>query len=194
MEVNEHGVNTLRKLSPKRLMFAYIRLKRIVESTKLSGYDDTTIGSKNTECTWGLCSENPKLWPDRIDHTWPHDLKRIAPLNYQGHCPMQMEKGNGSGCFWYCKFFQHKYKNPSREEYLEMIAKKLELIISEDEIREIKSKAFSMFQINWPEDSWFVYGDYDVNCWIQDGCCKITVYPIVDGKTDTSVYKEIYSE
>lgn len=120
--------NLLDELPKDRLILALKRLRKRVETVDLSGYDDTTPGSKNNECTWGLCSDSEELWPDAQDHTFPHDFiddGRMTQLGYQGYCPMQREKGNGSGCFWYCQFFQRKFTNPTREKYLKMIADKI---------------------------------------------------------------------
>jgi hypothetical protein len=102
-------VNVVRKLTKDRLLVVLRRLRERVASVDLTGYDDTTLGDKNTECAWGLCSDSPELWPDAKDHTFPYDFLnrgRVSSLGYKGACPLQMEEGNGSGCFYYCRFFQ----------------------------------------------------------------------------------------
>jgi len=107
-------VNVQKKLSPDRILVALKRLREKVSSSKLSGYDDTTVGCKNTECEWGLCSDSPKLWSDAQDHIFPYEFlnrERVTPLQSKGVCPLQVESDNSSGCFHSCRFFQsRKYR------------------------------------------------------------------------------------
>ena len=35
---------------------------RISESSSLQASDETTIGFKNTECSWGMCTADPSFW------------------------------------------------------------------------------------------------------------------------------------
>ena len=92
-------------------------LKAFVNSgAKLSGFDDNTIGDKDTQCTWGLCGDNVKVYPDADMHLWPKDFpKRIAPKYLQNHhrCPFENPnaKDQISGCFYRCRFFQEAQRS-----------------------------------------------------------------------------------
>lgn len=131
-------VNELRDLPDERLIVALKRFKAVIEGgAKLSGYDDTTIGAKNTECTWGLCLEDKGLWPDAKDHIFPYDFLnegRTSPLGHPtGTCPMDKrsrQKKDPNGCFWTCRFFHGP--RPSRSEYLQMIDRKIDELDSEE--------------------------------------------------------------
>ncbi len=111
-----------------RVIVAIKRLRQIVEDTELTGYDDTAPGSKNNECTWGLCYDSPRLWPDARDHTFPYDFlnrDRMSPIYAGDHCPMLFKKPQeGTGCFYTCRFFSGT--KPTREQYLADIDRKLE--------------------------------------------------------------------
>jgi hypothetical protein len=102
----------------------------IVAGGKLEYYDDTTLGNKNTECTWGLCCEDPKMWPEKMDHTFPHSFEaegRSTPLlPPEGHgCPMdKREKKSRWGCFYHCRIFQGP--RPTREEAIKLYDLSLE--------------------------------------------------------------------
>ena len=123
-------VNILRELPKARQKAALRRLRAIVEAEPLDGYDDTTIGCKNTECTWGLCQQNKKLWPDPQDYKWPHDEDRVAPISRVVACPLDTDPDTGmgnNGCFYRCGFFNsRKFGKPTREEVLKRIDELLE--------------------------------------------------------------------
>ena len=108
-------------LTDKRYLAALERIKvLIVDGLPLQGYDDTTIGSKNTECTCGLCAETKQHWPDPKDYLWPDQPDRIAPKYTHPHqaCPMdKRENPDMNGCFYTCRFF-NKGKNPNRDEVI----------------------------------------------------------------------------
>ena len=103
------------KLPQHRYVEALKRQKaRIVaDAVPLTGVDDDSPGSKSTECSWGLCSDDKEAWPDAQDHLWPDEFERygrVAPLyrKPQQLCPMDTrEKGNkdSNGCYWTCRFF-----------------------------------------------------------------------------------------
>ncbi len=120
-------------LSKERYLAALIRVRGLIASgLKFIAYDDTTIGSKNTECSWGLCSESKKTWPDPEDHLWPKqfvETGRSAPkyLQDKHQCPFdRREKSDGNGCFYSCLYFQHRIK-PTREEALALYDRKISL-------------------------------------------------------------------
>jgi hypothetical protein len=123
-------VNVLRKLPVERVIVALKRLRKVVETEKLTGYDDDTVGAKHTTCNWGLCNDTLKVWPDPQDHIFPYEQMshgRVSVLDkLPGHCPMQVMDlhKDGNGCFWSCHFFQVSCAR-SREEYLELIDKKI---------------------------------------------------------------------
>lgn len=56
--------------------------RRVAEGTQLSAYDDTTRGSKNTECTLGLCHDSIEDIRDgvysRDHHHCPHDARYFS--------------------------------------------------------------------------------------------------------------------
>ena len=77
---------------------------------ELTGYDEEATGHKNTECSWGMCQQNKKLWPDPQDYIWPYETDRVAPLR-SDCCPLDArgpakEGELRGGCFYNCKFFQ----------------------------------------------------------------------------------------
>lgn len=117
-------VNVLDKLTLERRIVALERLRELVKTERLDGYDDTTTGDKNNECSWGMCRQDKKLWPDAQDYIWPYETDRVAPLG-GAPCPMDAERklGDRMGCFHRCRFFQKKRYGgrPTREEVIEII-------------------------------------------------------------------------
>jgi hypothetical protein len=119
-----------------RFIAALKRMRsRISEGLKLSGFDDTTIGAKDTQCTWGLCTGDPRQWPEANDHLWPEQFEehgRVAPrYRVAGqHCPLDAEhrhpEQRPSGCFYRCRFFQRKHHTPSREQALKLYDEAIE--------------------------------------------------------------------
>lgn len=97
-------------------------------------YDDTTPGNKHTECSHGLCSRNPELWPDPEMHLWPEEFTlrtRIAPKYFakgqfcpfderayyardgMAHLDVPMDAAylttiDTLGCFYHCLVFKHR--------------------------------------------------------------------------------------
>jgi hypothetical protein len=137
-ETDSHGVfcdscwqSRLRELPMHRYVAALERFKKFIEGGgELKYYDDTTTGSKNSECTWGLCDQSPEMWPEKKDHTWPHSFEtegRSAPLlPPEGHgCPMdKREKKSRWGCFYHCRVFQGP--KPDRQEAIQLYQVSLE--------------------------------------------------------------------
>lgn len=116
---------------------------RIEGGLELEYFDDTTIGQKETHCTWGLCSRDKEAWPDPIDHLWPEQYVeegRVAPkYMVKGQlCPFDTDKnppghvrdpGDPTGCFYRCMFFQARKLGPApdRRRALELYDARLEL-------------------------------------------------------------------
>lgn len=82
---------------------------------KLDGFDDTTAGDKDTQCTWGLCGDSATVYPTADMHLWPEELPgRLAPKYTQEHhrCPFEdpTARDQESGCFHRCRFFKGKQR------------------------------------------------------------------------------------
>lgn len=100
-------------LTDERYFEALIRFRdQIQQGLKLEGWDSDIPGDKDTQCSWGLCSKDPMMWPDAEDHMWPDQFEkhgRSAP-NYRTEdqfCPLSQNKTT-TGCFYDCRFFQGK--------------------------------------------------------------------------------------
>lgn len=110
---------------------AMANLKAFVEGgAALSGFDDDTVGDKDTQCTWGLCGDNRKVYPEPTMHLWPNQFpRRIAPkyLETRHRCPFEDPNGKdqSSGCFYRCRFFQQGQR-PNRAGWLQWHAEALE--------------------------------------------------------------------
>lgn len=107
---------------------------RIAGGLKLDGCDDTTPGSKSTECTWGLCSDEKAAWPDAQDHLWPDQFEkhgRVAPLYRENHqlCPLDRRAAGNTdmnGCFYTCMFFKPKKgESLAKEHVLKLYDKRI---------------------------------------------------------------------
>ena len=86
------------------------QLARLKQGITITGYDDTTIGDKNTEGTGGMCWEGEELWGGRLAMRFmpaegPHNGKqrsRYRPLA----CPLDRRDNDSHwGCFYHCRFF-----------------------------------------------------------------------------------------
>lgn len=128
--------NKLTFLPHPRYIAALKRIRDLIaKGIKLDFWDDDTIGNKDMECTWGLCSGQKEAWPDAEDHLWPDQfLKegRVAPLYTKDYqvCPFDRRtsaeaKKDGNGCFYTCRFFNPKKsdKQPDQKEALELYSK-----------------------------------------------------------------------
>jgi len=118
------------KMSSERYLLALKRIRKsIADGGPLQCCNSDVLGDKHNECSWGLCSDDPRHWPDPEDHLWPDKFVkdgRVAPKYLMVHqvCPLdrRMQTGNldMNGCFWTCRIFRPK-KNPTptREQVLE---------------------------------------------------------------------------
>lgn len=123
----EIQINDLDRLTLERWLLALRRrLAYIRSGVRLQAEDSTAIGDKYTECSWGMCGEEPALWPDAQDHTFPLDFerhRRVTPLGRPKgqRCPLdRLSNGerDGNGCFYSCSVFQasRTKPRPSREQ------------------------------------------------------------------------------
>jgi hypothetical protein len=125
----EKRETTSRKLSLRSYLNALkVQRQKIVDGKKLSGFDDTTVGDKDTQVTWGMCHEDPDLFPDPEDHRWPYEFKsrgRYAPKSMPHRCPFrrvprfnkgEVDKTSPDGCFYECAFFRGQ--KPQKEQAL----------------------------------------------------------------------------
>ena len=75
------------------------------------GYDDTTIGSKHTECNVGLCGDDPDVYTREMNLFPEQYPQRISPKHRgdKHYCPLSKEHKSW-GCFYDCLYFQdHLY-------------------------------------------------------------------------------------
>lgn len=99
------------KLTNAQYLIAMQNLRAFVESgAQLSGFDDCTIGAKDTQCTWGLCGDNVKVYPFSTMHIFSEQFpQRLSPKHREQHhrCPFENPNGKDqtSGCFHRCRFF-----------------------------------------------------------------------------------------
>lgn len=134
-------------LSHERYVAALKRQRnRIAAGLPLVYWDDTTVGSKDTEHSWGLCSSDLGAWPDREDWIWPErepDMRahstltnneppygqarvygvKSAPEGCQ--CPFDRNdnetmKDLSWGCFYRCMFFSPRGPKPDRDEAIRL--------------------------------------------------------------------------
>lgn len=121
-------------LSSQQYIETLQRAREVVASGAAGfAYDCTTVGCKETTTGWGLCSEDPALWPDADSHLWPDQFTnngRIAPkYREEGQvCPFDSrayERGSvdllpqnqldaipGYGCFYGCLLFGKAPRSP----------------------------------------------------------------------------------
>jgi hypothetical protein len=88
---------------------------RIEGGLKLKAWDCDVIGSKDTHCSWGMCSNDVEQWPDKDDHTFPDDFeerKRVSPRDAPGGCPLDERTltpdEDPMSCFYTCLVFTRK--------------------------------------------------------------------------------------
>ena len=113
-------------LTDERYRIALTRFReRIAAGLPLIAWDDETIGCKDTECSWGLCSSDRDNWPEITDHLFPkqdtHQQRPAIKYRKEKHaCPWDSKPEDGStGCFWRCKIFQSPIR-PTRTRALEL--------------------------------------------------------------------------
>ena len=124
-------VNPLRKLPLERYIAALQRNKAFIEDgLQLDMVDSNVVGNKYLAASWGMCSSNYKLYPDKEDHIWPQQFKhenRFAPIERPDKCPMDRRdsetvKGTLTGCYYTCRLFnpRHGESRPNREQVIEL--------------------------------------------------------------------------
>lgn len=104
-------------------------LKRMREkianlTDKVWGYDDTTIGSKHTECNVGLCSDDPDVYT-RDMNLFPEQYPERVSSKYRErkhYCPLS-KKRRSEGCFYDCLYFQDHLTN--KKKILELYDKRI---------------------------------------------------------------------
>lgn len=92
---------------------------QIAEGLELEYLDSTAMGDKDTNCSWGLCSDRKESWPDATDHVWLDgfiERGRVAPRRLQRWqlCPMDSEADEQGrkapksplGCHARCRIFK----------------------------------------------------------------------------------------
>lgn len=87
----------------------------------LEYFDETAIGFKDTQATWGQCSRVLEMWPDKETHLFEpnNGYARVKYHRDRQMCPMDKRKHhNGQGCFYSCRIFQGPV--PSKEEALKL--------------------------------------------------------------------------
>jgi hypothetical protein len=111
--------------------------ERIDAGLHFEMWDDETIGNKSTECSWGMCCEQPSLWPEPEDHIWPESFirqGRVAPRRLADgqFCPFDRREkpkpdleNSPMGCFRRCMFFRPTTKRPDRARALQLYDEQL---------------------------------------------------------------------
>lgn len=87
--------------------------RRVAEGVALTAYDDNTRGSKNTECSLGLCDDSIEDMRDGVyarheGHNCPHDARYFTKTGE----PTRHGK-DLNGCFHTCRVFQRKHRGGS---------------------------------------------------------------------------------
>jgi hypothetical protein len=93
---------------------------RVKEGVHLHAYDDNTRGSKNTECTLGLCDDSIEEAQDgvysREHHHCPHDARYFTKAGEPTGT-----KPDLNGCFHTCRVFKRKLSGGSVIERIKAI-------------------------------------------------------------------------
>jgi hypothetical protein len=74
-----------------------------------------------THCSWGLCNNDPKQWPNPLYHVWPMDYlnkSRVTPVRQKSYhfCVFDSQEcapgtlDASKGCFWRCTIFQEHFR------------------------------------------------------------------------------------
>jgi hypothetical protein len=129
------------------------RRKKIADGLPFDAWDSVQVGNKDFSCSWGICSNDPTLFPKPRHHTWPLSYieeNRSAHIGIPNKCPLDPRPDRGQpkkldddddlselqGCFWKCRIFQGREgrqveKSPlTREEVLALYDAKIELVES----------------------------------------------------------------
>ena len=116
-------------LSDVRYVAALNRIQgQIKEGLPLIVEDSDVSGNKFCYVTWGLCSDDPKQWPDGEDRLntinsyretadgkfEPRKIVHVKYLKGKQSCPFDTGPDDHglSGCFYRCRFFQADKDNP----------------------------------------------------------------------------------
>jgi len=79
-------------LSRSQYVAALRRMREYLNTvSQIDGYDDTTIGAKNTECDAGLCLDAAWLWP-RDANLFPDQYPQRVSPKYRSdalYCPVK---------------------------------------------------------------------------------------------------------
>lgn len=107
---------------------------RISDGSNFTAFDDTTPGNKSTDCSWGMCTNDPNFWakdelmfPDRgpIRVGCRADGSPVLHESSKYHkdgqqCPFDRRNGTedqlASGCFYHCRVFSRKRGEPLTQE------------------------------------------------------------------------------
>lgn len=88
--------------------------RRVSSGLALSAYDDTTRGSKNTECTLGLCDDSIEGAQDGVyargNHHCPHDSRYFGKDGRPTGNPPEL-----NGCFHTCRIFKGRKKDTEHD-------------------------------------------------------------------------------
>jgi|GEM_PF-3905359 len=95
--------------------------RRAAAGVHLHAYDDITRGSKNTECTLGLCDDKIEamrdgVYPQPEGHNCPHDARYFTKTGEPIH-----HGKDPNGCFHTCRIFQRKYAGGSAVERIKAV-------------------------------------------------------------------------
>ncbi len=91
---------------------------RIVRGDKLSYYDDTTIGDKDTSATWGMCAKNLPF-PGFYRDDW-----QLCPFDNLCHHRTGEPVFERMGCFYRCRIFNGiKRTVPTQRQALNLLDK-----------------------------------------------------------------------
>ena len=105
-----------------------LRAKIAKDTNKVSGYDDTTIGSKHTECNVGLCRDDPEVYTKEMNLFPDQYPLRVSPKyrdkcgENKHYCPLS-KKHKSWGCFYDCLYFQNRLTD--RKKILELYEKRI---------------------------------------------------------------------
>lgn len=96
-----------------------MRAKIAAQAEEVWGFDDTTIGSKHTECNVGLCCNDPKVYTKTMNLFPEQYPQRVSPKyrdecgKNEHYCPLSKEHKSW-GCFYACLFFQDRLKDKTK--------------------------------------------------------------------------------
>lgn len=115
---------------------------RISAGLELVLDDCGDLGTKHTEASWGLCSDDKEAWPDIEDHTRPGEFikyGRASPKLLAQHqrCPFDARgTPDLNGCFHTCQLFQRKlFKKLQAQGDLRTTALKLYDTVLNDQLK-----------------------------------------------------------